>query len=320
MKKKYSVFFIADIIILIFLLLASSTDIFVNEKEGEVYNICVFTDCYKDGHIDNFRLGVDKASSAYNIDLNFIYLNEYEKINEKLNMVTREIENGCQGVLLACGDDRTEEEILDTISKSSIPVVLYNGTSENTAAKGTVGPDLNEEAELIFSNIKENLPINERIYIFEYENSSEYTKNLHVFIEQKLIESGFGFEKITVEYKDDIHSEMDKIVRHNLGSIVSADSMALENIGEECDYYNYDVFVCGAGWSGTIRNYIEKDIIKFTVAHTAYEAGYSAMGKIICNIENRAYDKINEINVKSVVVNNENLYSDEIEPIIFPYS
>ena len=44
------------------------------------------------------------------------------------------------------------------------------------------------------------------------------------------------------------------------------------------------------------------------------------MGKIICNIENRAYDKINEINVKSVVVNNENLYSDEIEPIIFPYS
>ena len=319
MNKKYSLFFIADIIILIFLLLASSTDIFVNEKEGEVYNICVFTDSYKDGHIDNFRLGVDKAASAYNIDLNFIYLNEYEKINEKLNMVTREIENGCQGVLLACGDDRTEEEILDTISKSSIPVVLYNGSSENTVAKSTVGPDLDNEAELIVSNIKGNLPVSERIYIFEYENSSEYTKNLHMGIEQKLIENGFSFEKMTVEYKDDIHSEMDKIMRHNLGSIVSADSMALENIGEECDYYNYDVFVCGAGWSGTIRSYIEKGIIKFTVAHTAYEAGFSAIGKIICDIENRAYDRINEINVKSVVVNKENLYSEEIEPVIFPY-
>ena len=71
MDKKMKKFLLADIFLLVFLFLLSSTDFLLRERKMDIIRIAVLTDMPAGRQLENFRMGVAKAATEWNVDVSF---------------------------------------------------------------------------------------------------------------------------------------------------------------------------------------------------------------------------------------------------------
>ena len=73
-NKRMRKIILVDILLLVLLFFASSTDLLIKEQKVAVHKIAVVVDMPVKGQMDNFRSGTMKASAEYHTDMNFINL------------------------------------------------------------------------------------------------------------------------------------------------------------------------------------------------------------------------------------------------------
>ena len=316
-SKRMRNIILADIFLLLLLFLASSTDLLIKEKEVEVHKIAVIMDIPVKSQADNFRSGTLEASSEFHMDMNFFNLSSWNELKDKQAVLQKELDNGCKGVILHCEDKQVTQTLLESIP-AGIPVLLYNEEAEEPCVSGYIGSDPKEECRLLQEAILQDKNIAEGIVLVEPADCEERVLALHDRLQEQLEAEGILVRRIQVDALAKVQPLVKNVAALRSGIFVSGDISVLQMLGEGNKDTENELSVYGVGFHAGIRSLVEKGQISGAVAHRAYEAGYFSVERMVEILNGKSSARI-EMIVGSVLVTQDNMYSPEIESVVFPY-
>ena len=316
-KEGISLFFVT--LILIFLYLASSTDLFIKEKKVEVYKVSVLVDTVDNIGWENFKLGMDRAGLAYNIDLSFVTLYDENSSGQQKELLQRELKNGTDGIIISAEREGSLDELLELVP-SSIPVVVYGSQVTSPRVKGAVSPQWELMAQELGTQIIEDENLQKNISIVTV---NENRKNIELMTESltnKLKKSGFTVTMIEISDYDDAQTLVNGLISQGGNIVISPEVKTLNGLAKAVGDRGEKLPLYGIGWNGDIWREIERGAIKATVATNGFMSGYIAV-QTIANYYS-SYDIVSEKVefIEHRIITRETLYSKENQYIIFPIS
>ncbi len=314
MNKKMKKFLFADIFLLVFLFLLSSTDFFVRERKTEIIRIAVLTDAPAGRQLENFRAGVTKAAAEWNVDVSFSGLADMRTGEEKRAAIQRELDTGCRGIVLQCGDSRHAEEALESVPVG-VPVVLYDSEADSARVRARIGGNAEEESRLLAEAVLTGRERGESVTIVETPQKSWYMEQLHGLLEERLRQAGVLVRRVSLGETAAAETLMKGMAAQGGNILVSGDISVLQALGEA---NTEGIPVFGAGFSGAVRGLLEEGAVCGTVVHRDYEAGYLAVEEAARILQGKGAAEETVV-VESVLVSAETLRDKNVESVVFPY-
>lgn len=319
MTGKQKLFILLDILFLAVLFVISSTDFVWKERKEDVSNISVIVDIPQDGINMNLREGAKKAAQAYHADLHFLNLREYEAQQVDMQtLVQQELDTGCEGILLRCGSGRVTEQILEQIPVG-VPVVLWDTEAESPRVKSAASFDRDAVARLLVEKVAEARDKGQSVTLVSHKNCGDQVKELHDLLEELFPQAGVMVRRVELADYTEAQALVSGLVAQGGNMVVSCDAQALEAMALVCEKNDDTLPLYGMGWSGTLREQVEKGNIKGIVVADAYGAGYFGVRKLTGFLRGED-QKEEKKTVPTVWVTGENMYDRSREAILFPFA
>ena len=138
--KKGKIVWFLYVVLLVFLFLASSTDLIIKEKKNEIFPISVVIEDSDDADYVNFRKGMELAASELNADVSFITLYDKNDLEQQRALMEREQQDGAKALIVSpVNGEKLEKDIAG--SRLNIPVILLNSRLETSSAACVAAPD-----------------------------------------------------------------------------------------------------------------------------------------------------------------------------------
>lgn len=311
-----------NILVIVILVLLFSVSINENlylEKET-VLEISVITNEHDDTYWKNIRKGMDKASTEYNLDINFITLYDTNNVASQQKMfIQREIEDGADAIILSPVNDKILEEMFGD-TEPEIPIICIKNTADDPLAAAGINSENEETAKRLVRiaakgvEIDEN-GINSPIYVL--------TGNLD-YPEQKTrynaVKSAFG----TLGYAtEDFHGLTDlveifepKLLSKDKCTIIATNESNLNMIARLCEKYSgvENAEVYGIGADNNIIYYLQKELIQAVCIPDYYSMGYLSAIKCVEAVNKKETEK--NIEVRTLIVFPDTIFNNE--DLLFP--
>ena len=99
--KKGKIVWFLYVVLLVFLFLASSTDLIIKEKKNEIFPISVVIEDTDDADYVNFRKGMELAASELNADVSFITLYDKNDLEQQRALMEREQQDSAGALIVS---------------------------------------------------------------------------------------------------------------------------------------------------------------------------------------------------------------------------
>lgn len=319
MTIKQKIFLFVDILILVVLFLISSTDYIWKERKVDVSNISVIVDIPQDSINMNLREGAKKAAQAYHADMHFLNLRDYEAQQMDMQtLVQRELDIGCEGILLQCGSSRVTEEILEQIPVG-VPVVLWDTEAESPRVKSSVSFDREAVARLLVEKVSEARDKGQSVTLVSHKDSSDQVQRMHDLLEELFPQAGIMVRRVELADYAEAKALVGGLAAQGGNMVVSCDTQALEAMAQVCENNGCELPLFGMGWSGMIREQLEKENIAGVAVIDAYGAGYFGVQKLTVIMTGEDQNEEERI-FQTIWVTGENMYDRSREAILFPFA
>lgn len=319
MTIKQKIFLFVDILILVVLFLISSTDYIWKERKVDVSNISIIVDIPQDSINMNLREGAKKAAQAYHADMHFLNLRDYEAQQMDMQtLVQRELDIGCEGILLQCGSSRVTEEILEQIPVG-VPVVLWDTEAESPRVKSSVSFDREAVARLLVEKVSEARDKGQSVTLVSHKDSSDQVQRMHDLLEELFPQAGIMVRRVELADYAEAKALVSGLAAQGGNMVVSCDTQALEAMAQVCENNGCELPLFGMGWSGMIREQLEKENIAGVAVIDAYGAGYFGVQKLTVIMTGEDQNEEERI-FQTIWVTGENMYDRSREAILFPFA
>lgn len=319
MTWKQKVFLFLDILMLVVLFLISSTDYIWKERKVEVSNISVIVDIPQDSTNINFREGAKKAAQAYHADMHFLNLWDYEAQQVDMQtLVQRELDAGSEGIVLQCGNGRVTEEILEHIP-IGVPVVLWDTEAESPRVKTHVMFERDAIARLLVEKVSEARDKGQSVTLVSHKDCGDQVQDTHDLLEELFPQAGIMVRRVELADYTEAKALVSGLTVQGGNMVVSCDGQALEAMAKVCEDNGYTLPLYGMGWSGMIREQLEKGNISGVAVTDAYGAGYYSVQKLTKTLTGGEQNE-EERRFQTVWVTGENMYDRSREAILFPFA
>lgn len=318
MTIKQKILLLADVLILVMLFLISSTDYVWTERKADVSNISVIVDIPQDSMNINLREGAKKAAQAYHADMHFLNLREYEAQQMDMQtLVQRELDAGCEGILLQCGSDSTTEKILEHIPVG-VPVVLWDTEAESPRVKSVVSFDREAVARLLVEKVSEARNKGQSVTLVSQKGCGDQVRKIHDLLTELFPQAGIMVRQVELADYAEAKTLISGLAAQGGNMVVSCDAQALEAMAMACEANGYSLPLYGMGWSGVLREQLEKGNIDGIAVVDAYGAGYFGVKKLTAFLAGEDQNEEQRM-FQTLWVTGENMYDRSREAILFPY-
>lgn len=319
MTIKQKIFIFLDILILVVLFLISSTDYIWQERKVDVSNISVIVDIPQDSINLNLQEGTKKAAQAYHADMHFLNLHDYEAQQMDMQtLVQRELDAGCEGIVLQCGSSRVTEEILENIPVG-VPVVLWDTEAESPRVKAHVSFDREAIARLLVEKVSEARDKGQSVTLVSHKDCGDQVKSTHDLLEELFPQAGIMVRRVELADYAEVKALVGGLAAQGGNMVVSCDTQALEAMAQVCENNGCELPLFGMGWSGMIREQLEKENIAGVAVIDAYGAGYFGVQKLTMIMTGEDQNEEERI-FQTIWVTGENMYDRSREAILFPFA
>lgn len=319
MTIKQKIFIFLDILILVVLFLISSTDYIWQERKVDVSNISVIVDIPQDSINMNLQEGTKKAAQAYHADMHFLNLHDYEAQQMDMQtLVQRELDAGCEGIVLQCGSSRVTEEILENIPVG-VPVVLWDTEAESPRVKSSVSFDREAIARLLVEKVSEARDKGQSVTLVSHKDCGDQVKSTHDLLEELFPQAGIMVRRVELADYAEAKALVGGLAAQGGNMVVSCDTQALEAMAQVCENNGCELPLFGMGWSGMIREQLEKENIAGVAVIDAYGAGYFGVQKLTMIMTGEDQNEEERI-FQTIWVTGENMYDRSREAILFPFA
>lgn len=316
MSKRGIFCFVAVASMLVILFLASSTDWLITEKAVEIHQVSVLVDAEDDDGWGNFKMGLEQAAMRLNTDLSFITLYDEKEPEQQRTLLLREVNSGAQGIILLAENTASMEKMLSDVPVN-VPLVIYGSSVDSPRVKAALCPSWVRIAkDLAKVIIKENGTGLKVTIVTTTKNRTnvETMKNTMLLA---ITQAGGEVSLVQLQSLDDVKTLADGLMVQGGNVVFTPELNTLEAFAKSIGEHSQKLPIYGVGWSGGIWHSIENGDIKATVACNDYNGGYLALQELAQRLEGTSNSEDNH-EIPYAIVNKDNLYSDEIETMLFP--
>lgn len=308
--------------IIAFLLLLLSLGKLLGENQAPKYKLSIVVDRSSSAGWEKFRKGLNAAAKHYNLECNFVTTNRFISIQQEYLSISREINSGADGIITELRATEGTGEILNELGKNS-KIALVNSEKEFTEASVSVfSVGVDEEAlgkalgaEVLQSNLQK---YKLRIGILSGNQNKGNLKRRLLSLKKQLLENG---QEIVweIEDKGQVLKELNRANhKRSVDVIIALENDSLEIAARYLrDTGRSFVELYGVGDSDEAVYNLDAGLIRTLIVIDQYAMAYSAVEGLWLSLSNSRRASEDRL-VDFYVVKANNMYTDEIEHILFP--
>ena len=268
--------------------------------------------------------GTRMAAQECNVSLEILAPEREQDVERQRELLEKAIEKNPDAILISPSSFDALDGLLEKAKKNKISVTFIDSYTENNIQDLTVATD-NLEAGKILGEYARNL-VNEdsKIAIVSH------VKGVSTAVER---EEGFmeglgDYSKNVVEvvYCDSLFDKATELTTELMEKYPDLEMIAGMNeyssVGAARAVQKYDmenkIHVVGIDSSQEAVQLMEKGVFKGIVVQKAFKMGYLGVKETVHMLQDKNYDK--NVNSGCQLVTPENMYSSEIEKLIFPFN
>lgn len=324
MKKRRKQISIILFILLVLSFLLLLNDTVLSGEDKKIYNISIITRGKNSESLMIMKQGIDQAASEMNANISFVTLSQENSALEQEELIEREIKNKADAIIISPVDYEKMAEPIESAMKK-IPVILIESTVKSERVLPSIscdnyklGVSLGEEmikmgnTGVNVSIVKNNLECSSVKERYDgFMSVMENTNNTCTFWE-------FSGEK-----QDAYYNQAKKLLDNNdVDVVVTFDSGILEVVAQtkkDLSSVNKDkksVEIYGIGSTSKIISFVEDKVINATAMQNEFNVGYLGVKAAVDTINGK---NVNNSTISSTVINNQNMYSEENQRLLFPF-
>ncbi|SEA13098.1 monosaccharide ABC transporter substrate-binding protein, CUT2 family [Oribacterium sp. KHPX15] len=312
---------VATLIVIMFCLVMLTKGI-----NPENYKISVIVSNSSEGRWVPFKAGLEQAAKDNGIELDYVYTDYIDNIQEEVSLINSRISQGADGVIAEFCLSEGIHEIVSSIS-ARVPVEFVVTTVEADAdVRGnhaTVAPDnyavgraIGNELVIDLKNRSEEESIkvgmvsgNQKQFGMQQrlKGFMDATENLNLEIVWNVSESRYTDEDIE---KSDAKNPAEVIV--------CLDNDSMEKAVDYCSKANTEnKSIYGSGCSEKLVYYIDSGMIDSMILTNDFSMGYQSLSDLALKLQNRT-SVLEDREISFSVVNKDNLFGEDNQQILFP--
>ncbi|MDO4268203.1 MAG: substrate-binding domain-containing protein [Eubacteriales bacterium] len=306
---------------LIFLFLASSTDLIIKERAVEVYPVSVIIEGTSDENYVNFRKGMDQAAMELNADVSFITLYDENSRSQQIQLMEREKEDGVKAMIVMPVD---ADEIRAAVSQSLAAVPLVFLGDQSAAGQGGAGvtADYFSMGQQLAARILERHGTKLPVYLLQGETGNTVVSRFEAGISSELKARGCEAVPVVRDPEEGFRMFLEQLAEENGEPAVLAalDSQSLKAAADLLDgSRELSAAVAGLYGRGTsvqILNYLDEGVIAGLAVTDDFSAGYLSVKAAVEAAAGR--QKKESLVLDSFYIEKEDLRSPEYEKMLYP--
>lgn len=307
--------------VLVFLFLLSSTNLFIKEKETQVYGVSVIIEDTSDDNYVNFKKGMDLAAMEFHADVSFITLYDKGSKKQQEELILREQQDGCKALVVSPVDG---DEILKMQAEKriNVPLVLLNseaGAAGDKAA-GAIGFDYYHMGQELGLRITEEQK-GKKVYLFGGQNPDEVSGRFRDGILSVLEPAGYEVVPQKASGEGGWKAAAGEIAQRDGGQAVIAalDPVSLAEAAQafsEPDLLPEIGGLYGRGTTVRLLNYLDRGVIQGLCVTDDFSAGYLSVKTAAELAGNQAAEGYGYL--KSCFIRQEDLRDLKYEKMLYP--
>jgi hypothetical protein len=294
--KFEKVFIVAIFIMAVLSFITSTTDWIIKENKPVFYPVSIIVNEVGESNFVNFRRGVDRAASEYNVDINFITLFENGNLEDQVIRIKEEIEGGAKALLVApvCGKGVSERIVSATTNKGKSTPLVFFEYKDMSNKISSVSVDYKEVGEKLADAVIEERKDKNKArfaYIVYSKSLGGYNTVLEETISERLLDEGFLVEEMAVDEKGtEFSNKLENFSgEDNSAFVICLDKSSLLEISDivklKPKYRWFISGIYGLGNTTSILSNLEEGIINGLVVWDEYSEGYLSVENAISQIK-----------------------------------
>lgn len=308
MKRARKVIMLLISVCILALLLIAYTRADNKNETRRDYKVSLIAYGNTSGAWNSLKEGVNQASIDYRIEVNFVNQLNASTVEEQEQLVKREIDNGCDAIIIAPIDSEAMTECIEE-AKKSVDVILVENSINDEDIETISANNYNMGAALANSISYATLSSKQVTLIMNGENRQSSIQRRDGFI------SVLGSRKYEIIKLKDFKNTFRSLNLDNR-VFISFDNESLEYTASLVAEHEINSDVYGIGSGSTIVAYLDDRIIDGIVFQNEFNIGYTAIESLIEEKEGKYPGKKTDIDYK--VINGETMYDKENQRLLFP--
>lgn len=316
--NRNRIYFALLMLVLVIVITSSAYQMLNAGKKEDTYHISVIVD---DGNSDRWiamREGLEHAARDNGIDLNFVFYGKFGSMEEELELIRRELENGADGVIVQPISGTGVFEGMGEISAKAA-VVLLESDVEPQGLYGVVGPNNREIGQALGNTIAEKLGDalkGKKIGILCGNPEQIAMQERLMGVQEALEETGAEILWTLENHMGQGKESLEEYDRKMPVEILIA--LGNEETEQAVDYVlTKNCLLYGVGCSEKAVYYLDKGLIQFMVVPNEFNMGYLSVEQIAGQLNYRL-SQTEGREVGYLIIDRENLYREDTQKILFP--
>lgn len=324
MRKNKVIFWVTSL--LIALILIAVAYFYLIYQEENIKNVDISVIVYGDEaeRWKNLKDGAEQATELYkdkyNIEINLVTVSKNSSQSEQMSLLEREIENGCNAVMLAVDDSQYVTDYLKS-REINIPIVFIETGTMMSETNKTITADNYEMGCLLGESIigKENPEIKVAVIKDNIKRSSVESrfKGINSILNKKNIKTVLWKRNKNEDEIETIFFLQRALVEEAVDVVVALDNESTEAIADAVTNLNKKVKIYGIANSDKAVNYLDRNTIQLLVYENEFNIGYLAVQKLLSEKENNQSNFDSYMEYRAIT--KEDMYSDNNEKLVFPF-
>lgn len=315
-KLNYFTCFIA-VCILAVLYLLSSTDFILKEQVDTIYNISVIANDLNDEFFLNTRLGMEQALKEWKADVSFVSLYNRNNVEQQMEFILKEIENGAQAVIVFPVDSVKLSQLLEeTVVR--VPVISMGSSMESSKVSAVIQADDYGRGKALVELLAEKLGKDKGIVMMTDSYEHGDIKAFAAGITNACREAGIKNDLYTYEGNEDFYNILEEAVeKSEYGAFIGLDAQTLKlAVTKEYPERRDNMMISGNGYSNRILHILNRGGIEGLSIRNDYVMGYSGIETAVALLDGDIGRKV--ICIDDYVIGPEDVFESKYEKILFP--
>lgn len=269
---------------------------------------------------EQIQAGATAAASEYGIDLTVFAPDSANEAEAQSLLLTAAMDAGTEAVILAPINYLALSHEVQEMSLRGIPLVLVGTETEDIHVITNVQSRNYEIGELLAKTVVQTLGQEGSVILINVDDaSSDYKSREKGFLDyiQAISQINVALPYYISQEEVSARQRVEIILDNNeVDMVVGLEDITTTAIGQVIEARGYDILSVGCNLHGDSTKYIEKGYFESIIYENYFAMGYLSVVSAMGNVKG----SVNESNiyVDVEVVNQDNLYSEEMQMIVFP--
>lgn len=314
MKKYRYIFGVVWCAFLMILLLAASTDLFIDEEKSVVYRISVIWDSTSEEYISKYKTGMESVTKRENIELNYAVLPTPPLPETQVELMLEEVEKGAQLLVVKPVDEAFLQGELQKLSMN-VPIICIGSEVISDKVITNIRGDEVSRGRSLMKRMEEELDAGTSIYILDDKKKRVWSERIiqgmkDINQRQHILPCQFQSLELLEQKIDIIVSSQKKV------AFVALDSQVQEAAVEILKKDAYDeIPLYGFGYSDKVISLLEEGGIRAVNIHSDYYMGWLGVKTAIEVLKQENPKK--DIIIEDYTIGTDEIFTTEFESILF---